>query len=236
MTNILKSLANASRPKFALETYALSKVFKDSAGRLPILRGGDLKIKPGEIVALVGPSGCGKSTYLQCAGLLDKPTGGSISIGGIMAAGLSEAERTRLRLLKIGFVYQKHNLLGDFSAIENVMMPMLIAGASRRDAEVRAKKLLKAVGLSNRENHRPAALSGGEQQRVAFARALANNPDIIMADEPTGNLDPHNSGAVFDLILGLARRTGLAMLIVTHDRDIAARADREVTIKDGVIG
>ncbi|MDR2685964.1 MAG: ABC transporter ATP-binding protein [Rickettsiales bacterium] len=240
MSEILKSLAKAERmagsKDAALETYGLSKVFKDSSRPLPILKGGDLRVNKGEIVALVGPSGCGKSTFLQCAGLLDKASGGNIFIGGVPAASLGDNERTKLRLLKIGFIYQKYNLLGDFSALENIMMPMLVAGVRRVEAEFRAKKLIRAVGLGARENHRPAQLSGGEQQRVAFARALANNPDIIMADEPTGNLDPSNAGAVFDLVLDLVKKTGLAMLIVTHDSDIAARADRIVSIKDGIIG
>ncbi|MDR0448874.1 MAG: ABC transporter ATP-binding protein [Rickettsiales bacterium] len=236
MTDILKSLASADKTRFVLEARGITKVFKESAKPLAILRGGELKIKRGEIVALVGPSGCGKSTFLQCAGLLDKPTTGTISVGGILANGLIDSELTKLRLLKIGFIYQKYNLLGDFSALENVMMPMLIAGAKKSEAAARAKRLLKAVGLMNRESHRPAQLSGGEQQRVAMARALANNPDIIMADEPTGNLDPQNAGAVMDLILDLAKKTGMAMLIVSHDKDIAARCDREITIKDGIVG
>lgn len=235
MTDILKSLSAAGHQKVVLDLRQITKTFKDSGETLQILRGGNLHVNAGEIVALVGPSGCGKSTLLQCAGLLDRPTTGQLFIGGIRADDLAERERTKLRLMKIGFIYQKYNLLGDFSAVENVMMPLLAAGVHRRDASARAKKLLKVVGLSARTNHRPAGLSGGEQQRVAFVRALANNPDIILADEPTGNLDPAHANAVFDLILDLARKTKMSMLIVTHDNAIAKRADRIYTIKNGIV-
>jgi lipoprotein-releasing system ATP-binding protein len=236
MSNILKALSKVPSGKSVLSARDICKTFTDGNGQpLAILRGGGFDLRRGEIVALVGPSGCGKSTLLQCVGLLDRPTRGQIIIGGMGAHKLSEHDRTIIRRDKIGFVYQRNNLLSDFSAIENVIMPMLAAGANEAAAGARAKGLLKTVNILHRAMHLPAEMSGGEQQRVAVARALANNPDIILADEPTGSLDPMHAKLVFDLLVGAARKTGTAMMFVTHDETLAKRADRIITIKNGKI-
>ncbi|HEV7438633.1 MAG TPA: ABC transporter ATP-binding protein, partial [Methylobacterium sp.] len=202
---------------------------------LEILSGADLAIWPGELVALVAPSGAGKSTLLHIAGLLERPDGGEVYIGGQPTAAMSDAERTRLRREEMGFVYQFHHLLPEFSAQENVVMPQLIRGLSRKEAKIRAAELLSFLGLKDRLVHRPAELSGGEQQRVAIARAVANGPRLLLADEPTGNLDPHTAGHVFSILMSLVRASGLAALIATHNLDLAARMDRRVTIRDGMI-
>jgi lipoprotein-releasing system ATP-binding protein len=213
----------------------LSRTFRSVGGDLAVLRGADLAVAAGEIVALVAPSGAGKSTLLHLAGLLEKPDGGAVLIEGRDAAMLSDAERTALRRRSIGFVYQMHHLLSEFSAVENVMLPQLIAGAPRRQAEERAMALLDSFGLTARARHLPGALSGGEQQRVAIARALANQPAILLADEPTGNLDVATAAVVFEELLGAVRGNGLAALIATHNPDLAARMDRQVTLKAGRI-
>ncbi len=220
-----------SEPALRLE--GLSKTYGGGVTAVAVLKGADLSLAPGEIAALVAPSGAGKSTLLHLAGLLDRPDGGSIRIGGREAAGLSDAERTRVRRDEIGFVYQFHHLLPEFSAAENVMLPQLAAGKGRAEAAARAAALLDAVGLAPRAQHRPGELSGGEQQRVALARALANRPRLLLADEPTGNLDVGTSETVFALLLDLARSEGLAALVATHNPDLAARMDRIVRLEGG---
>jgi|SRR5690606_25208958 len=202
---------------------------------LDILRGADLAVWPGEIVALVAPSGTGKSTLLHIAGLLEHPDSGEVYVGGEPTTGLDDAGRTRLRRLDIGFVYQFHHLLPEFSALENVALPQLIRGLSRREAEARAAEVLSFLGLGQRLVHRPAELSGGEQQRVAIARAVANAPRVLLADEPTGNLDPKTSDYVFSMLVALVRASRLAAIIATHNLDLAARMDRRVTIRDGLV-
>src|SRR5215217_7419023 len=204
-------------------------------GYLDILRRAEVAVWPGEIVALVAPSGTGKSTLLHVAGLLEKPDGGEVYIGGHPTAGMNDAERTRLRREEIGFVYQFHHLLPEFSALENVVMPQLIRGLSRAEAKDRAEQVLGFLGLGARLDHRPPELSGGEQQRVAIARAVANTPRVLLADEPTGNLDPHTAGHVFTTLVSIVRASGLAAMIATHNLDLAARMDRRVTIQDGLV-
>lgn len=198
-----------------------------------VLGGVDLTLAAGEIVALVAPSGAGKSTLLHIAGLLDTPDRGEVSICGEVMTGKSDRRRTAARRRDIGFIYQFHHLLPEFNAMENVVLPQLANGAGRRSAEDRARDLLSRVGVADRAKHRPAALSGGEQQRVAFCRALANGPRLLLADEPTGNLDPATSDQVFEALLGLVRETGLAALIATHNLDLAARMDRVLRLEKG---
>ena len=202
---------------------------------LEILRGAELAVWPGQSVALVAPSGAGKSTLLHIAGLLEHADGGEVYLDGVATSGLSDAERTRLRRNAIGFVYQAHYLLPEFSAVENVMLPQMIRGLPRREARRRASELLSYLGLKERLTHRPAELSGGEQQRVAIARAVANAPQLLLADEPTGNLDPRTSGHVFGALSQLIRQSGLTVVLATHNMEIAARMDRRVTIKDGLV-
>lgn len=200
---------------------------------LHVLRGANLKINAGEIVALVGPSGSGKSTLLHIAGLLEKPDAGEVSIAGVVCTKLNDDRRTTMRRKHLGFVYQYHHLLPEFSALENIVIPQIIAGLGKTEARERAAQLLEMLGLSNRATHRPAKLSGGEQQRVAIARALANAPSLLLADEPTGNLDPDTANVVFNMLLNLTRKTGLTALIATHNPDLAARMDRIVRVDDG---
>lgn len=200
-----------------------------------VLKGADLSISRGELVALVAPSGAGKSTLLHLCGLLERPTGGEVSIDGQSTARLTDRQRTLLRRHRIGYVYQFHHLLPEFSAIENIMMPQLIAGAGDREAKTRSQELLETMGIAHRAEHRPAELSGGEQQRVAIVRAAANKPSLILADEPTGNLDPATSEKVFLALRDLIRQHSAGCLIATHNHDLARRADRIVTIKDGLI-
>lgn len=202
---------------------------------LDILRGAELAVWPGQSVALVAPSGAGKSTLLHLAGLLEHPDHGDVYIGGKATANLPDAERTRIRRTEIGFVYQSHHLLPEFTALENVVLPQLIRGLGRGEAKTRATELLSYLGLKARLNHRPAELSGGEQQRVAIARAVANAPRILLADEPTGNLDTKTAEHVFAAFTQLVRASGLATIIATHNMDIAARMDRRVTIRDGLV-
>jgi lipoprotein-releasing system ATP-binding protein len=200
-----------------------------------VLNGVDLAIASGEIVAMVAPSGAGKSTLLHIAGLLDQPDAGAVAINGRDVGALPDRVRTAIRRNEVGFVYQFHHLMQEFSALENVMLPQFAAGVPRREAAERAGALLGAVGLSARMDHRPAELSGGEQQRVAVCRGLANRPKLLLADEPTGNLDPETSGAVFDMLTGLVREEGLAALIATHNLDLAARMDRVVRLQGGKV-
>lgn len=209
------------------------RTYHSDAGDLPVLRGADLAIRAGEIVALVAPSGAGKSTLLHVAGLLDRPDGGSVLIEGRDGGGLPDAARTAIRRDTIGFVYQFHHLLPEFTALENVVLPQMIAGRPRRVAVDRATALLTTFGLAARLGHLPGKLSGGEQQRVAIARALANGPKLLLADEPTGNLDVATAEAVFAELLSIVRDHGLAALIATHNPDLAARMDRTVTLRDG---
>jgi lipoprotein-releasing system ATP-binding protein len=216
-----------------LRLSGIRRLFRQGGVALEVLQGIDLALAPGTIAALVGPSGAGKSTLLHIAGLLERPSAGDVVIDGRPCGGLSDAERTRLRRERIGFVYQFHHLLPDFTALENVAMPQLVAGRSRYQARERAEALLGRLGLAARLQHRPARLSGGEQQRVAIARALANGPGLILADEPTGNLDPHTADEVFDILLGIVRETGTAALIATHNPELAARMDVTYRLMDG---
>ncbi|WP_336986322.1 ABC transporter ATP-binding protein [Altererythrobacter aquiaggeris] len=214
----------------------LTRSFEQGGVRIDVLRGVDLAIRPGEIVALVGPSGSGKSTLLQAVGLLEGGFGGKIEIAGTDASGLSGDARSRLRRDHLGFVYQFHHLLPDFSAQENVILPQMVADVSRANAEVRADELLTGLGLGKRLTHRPSQLSGGEQQRVAVARALANHPALVLADEPTGNLDEATADRVLEEFLRLVRGEGSAALVATHNERLAARMDRVVRLHDGVLG
>ena len=202
-------------------------------GRLRILKGADLVLPPGEVVALVAPSGAGKSTLLHIAGLLDVPDAGEVVLGGETATGLGDRRRTAMRRERLGYVYQFHHLLPEFTAKENVVLPQLANGVARAEAETRAGRLLEAVGLAERTDHRPAALSGGEAQRVAICRALANGPSVLLADEPTGNLDPATSDRVFGALMDLVRDTGMAALIATHNLELAGRMDRVLHLRDG---
>jgi len=207
--------------------------YREGAGRLDVLKGVDLEIAPGEIVALTGPSGSGKSTLLHIAGLLEQASSGTLWLAGNPISDLGDGARTRLRRDHLGFVYQFHHLLPEFSAEENVMLPGLIAGKPRGEARARARELLGLVGLGERLEHRPGELSGGEQQRVAIARAMANEPDLLLADEPTGNLDPATAGQVFQVFIEVMKNTDRAALIATHNPDHAANMDRTVTLADG---
>ncbi|WP_322891418.1 MULTISPECIES: ABC transporter ATP-binding protein [unclassified Yoonia] len=200
-----------------------------------VLQGVDLTVGAGEIVALVAPSGAGKSTLLHIAGLLDTPDTGTVSIAGTDMTHLSDRKRTGVRRGQVGFIYQFHHLLPEFSALENIVLPQLANGVSEKAAHARAMALLDRVGIAERAAHRPAALSGGEQQRVAFCRALANEPALLLADEPTGNLDPDTSNRVFETLIGLVRDTGLAAVIATHNLELAARMDRQVRLNAGVL-
>src|SRR5262245_40120291 len=215
--------------------HGIDRHYRQGDVTLDILKGAELAIWPGQSVALVAPSGAGKSTLLHVAGLLEQPDGGEVYVDQVATSRLSDGERTRIRRIEIGFVYQFHHLLMEFSAIENVILPQMIRGLSRREATQRATDLLGYLGLKDRLSHRPAELSGGEQQRVAIARAVANAPRILLADEPTGNLDPRTSEHVFSALTQLVRASGLAVVVATHNMDIAARMDRRVTIKDGLV-
>ena len=216
-----------------LSIRGLERSYVTGAGPLNVLRGVDIDVRPGEIVGLIGPSGSGKSSLLHAAGLLEHPDAGRISVLGRDCSDLPDRERTRVRLATIGFVYQFHHLLPEFTALDNVALPLMIAGKSRRAARERAGMLLGELGLAARLDHQPAQMSGGEQQRVAVARALANSPRLLLADEPTGNLDPSTSGAVFANLYALARKTGVAALIATHNLDLARHMDRVFALKDG---
>ena len=222
-----------SEPTLALR--GVTRVFRQGERQLKVLRGIDLTLTRGELVALVGPSGAGKSTLLHIAGLLERPDGGSVEVGGIACSTLSDSDRTRIRRDTVGFVYQFHHLLPEFSALENIMLPQLIAGLSKREARERAHQLLGMVGLAERASHRPGRLSGGEQQRVAIVRAIANVPSVLLADEPTGNLDPTTAEGVFLQLQKLVKATGLSALIATHNLELAGRMDRVLELKDGMV-
>ena len=217
-----------------LELRGIAKVYlKGQPGEVRVLDALDLALAPGEVAGLVAPSGAGKSTLLHIAGLLDRADAGQVLISGREATGLPDGERTALRRTEVGFIYQFHHLLPEFTALENVVLPQLAAGVGRAKAEARARELLGQVGVAARADHRPAALSGGEQQRVAFCRALANGPRLLLADEPTGNLDPATADQVFHVLMQLVRETGLSALIATHNLEIAGRMDRVLRLENG---
>jgi len=213
----------------------IQRRYSDAAGGLTVLDDASLEIFPGEMVAMVAPSGAGKSTLLQIAGLLERPDGGEVYIAGRAASRLPDSDRTALRRLFIGFVYQFHHLLPEFSAMENVMLPQLIRGIGRHEAAARSMQLLAYMRVKDRATHRPSEMSGGEQQRVAIARAVANGPRLLLADEPTGNLDPQTAALVFDGLMRLVRASKLSCLIATHNHDLAARMDRAITLSGGKV-
>jgi lipoprotein-releasing system ATP-binding protein len=213
----------------------LERAYVQGPRRIEVLKGASASFFPGETVALLGPSGAGKSTLLHIAGLLEKPDSGAVLIDGIDCIKLSDKEQTRMRRMEVGFVYQFHHLLPEFSALENAELPQLIMGRSSAEAEARAKELLGSLGLAERWDHRPAQLSGGEQQRVAIARAVANGPKVLLADEPTGNLDPPTAERVFEELLKLVRQEGVAAVVATHNLDLAARMDRVLRLADGLL-
>jgi len=220
-----------SRP--VLSVRGVTRTYDTASGGLTVLKGVDLDVMPGEVVGLIGPSGSGKSSLLHAAGLLERPTSGEIRIDGADVGGLDERARTHIRLASIGFVYQFHHLLAEFDARDNVALPLRIAGVDQAQARERASEVLTALGLGERLTHQPAQLSGGEQQRVAVARALANRPRLLLADEPTGNLDPATSQSVFEALQRLVKDTGVAALIATHNMELAGHMDRVFALKDG---
>jgi lipoprotein-releasing system ATP-binding protein len=222
-------------PKPAVFLNAIERRYSQGDATLEILRGAELALWSGQSVALIAPSGAGKSTLLHIAGLLEHPDAGEVYVNGTATSHLADSERTSIRRTEIGFVYQFHHLLPEFSAVENVMLPQMIRGLDRREARARAAELLAYLGLQERLDHRPAELSGGEQQRVAIARAVANAPRILLADEPTGNLDPKTADHVFGALGQLVRASGLAALIATHNMDLAGKMDRRVTLRDGLV-
>ena len=222
----------AARPP-ALRLEAIARRYGDGATTVEVLNGAELSLWPGQSVALIAPSGAGKSTLLHIAGLLERPSEGEVHIGGAATAAMSDDRRTALRRGEIGFVYQFHHLLPEFSALENIMLPQMIGGLARTEAAARARELLAYLGLGPRERHRPAELSGGEQQRVAIARALANAPRLLLADEPTGNLDPKTADHVFGTLTALVKASRVAALVATHNMELAGRMDRRVTLREG---
>jgi len=219
----------------ALHLQDLQRAYAQGSRVIEVLKGATASLYAGETVALLGPSGAGKSTLLHIAGLLERPDGGAVVINGVDCVKLGDSERTRMRRSEIGFVYQFHHLLPEFSALENIVLPQLILGLSRAEAEERASQLLDSLGIAERGDHRPAQLSGGEQQRVAIARAVANGPRLLLADEPTGNLDPPTAERVFEPLLSLVRQSGVAALIATHNLELAARMDRTLRLKEGLL-
>jgi lipoprotein-releasing system ATP-binding protein len=219
--------------KPVLSVRNVTRTYETASGGLTVLKGVDLDVMPGEVVGLIGPSGSGKSSLLHAAGLLERPTSGEIRIDGADVGGLDERARTHIRLASIGFVYQFHHLLAEFDARDNVALPLRIAGVGQAEARERASEVLTALGLGERLTHQPAQLSGGEQQRVAVARALANRPRLLLADEPTGNLDPATSQSVFEALQRLVKETGVAALIATHNMELAGHMDRVFALKDG---
>ena len=227
--------ANSSLRAPILFLHGIDRHYRQGNVTLHILKAAEFAVWPGQSVALVAPSGAGKSTLLHIAGLLEHPDAGDVFVDQVATSVLSDAERTRIRRTEIGFVYQFHHLLMEFSAIENVIMPQMVRGLPRHEATKRASDLLAYLGLKERLTHRPAELSGGEQQRVAIARAVANAPRILLADEPTGNLDPKTSEHVFSALTQLVEASGLAVVVATHNMDIAARMHRRVTIRDGLV-
>jgi lipoprotein-releasing system ATP-binding protein len=234
------TITDATAPPAAAEQpllflHGIVRQFRQGNSTLEVLRGAELAVWPGQSVALIAPSGTGKSTLLHIAGLLEHPDAGEVYINAVATTHLSDLQRTRIRRTEIGFVYQFHHLLPEFSALENIILPQMIRGLSRREAATRAAELLSYLGLKERLAHRPAELSGGEQQRVAIARAVANAPRILLADEPTGNLDVRTAEHVFGTLTQLERASGLAAIIATHNLDLAAQMDRRVTIRDGVV-
>jgi lipoprotein-releasing system ATP-binding protein len=216
-----------------LELRNVHRTYRQGSREVRVLSGATARLMGGQAVALVGPSGAGKSTFLHIAGLLEGPDSGEVLINGRSCGGMSDDDRTRVRRSEMGFVYQFHQLLPEFSALENVALPQMIQGKERGVAEARAREMLTGLGLGERVDHRPAELSGGEQQRTAIARALANSPRLLLADEPTGNLDPHTSEGVFTELIGLIERTGVAALIATHNMDLARRMHRVLRMQDG---
>jgi lipoprotein-releasing system ATP-binding protein len=227
------STADAEHPLIYLHN--ICRQFRQGNATLEILKGAQLAVWGGQSVALVAPSGAGKSTLLHIAGLLERADAGEVYVDGVATANLSDPQRTRIRRTEIGFIYQFHHLLPEFSALENVMLPQMVRGLRRKEARARGAELLSYLGLKERLNHRPAELSGGEQQRVAIARAVANAPRIVLADEPTGNLDVRTAEHVFATLSQLVRASGLAVVIATHNLDIAAQMDRRVTLREGVV-
>ena len=226
---------DSPKPAPVLRLERLERGYTQGNRRIDVLKGASAAFFPGETVALLGPSGAGKSTLLQISGLLECPDRGAVLINGVDCGKLSDKEQTRVRRMEIGFVYQFHHLLPEFSALENVVLPQLILGLTRNQAETRARELLKILGLEERWDHRPAELSGGEQQRVAIARAVANGPKLLLADEPTGNLDPPTAERVFEELLKLVRQSGVAAVVATHNLDLAARMDRTLRLADGLL-
>jgi lipoprotein-releasing system ATP-binding protein len=233
--NIASATERGAEAPPILYLHGVDRHYRQGDVTLDILTNAEFAIWPGQSVALVAPSGAGKSTLLHIAGLLEHPDAGEVFVDQVATTPLSDAERTRIRRVEIGFVYQFHHLLMEFSAVENVLLPQMIRGLSRREASRRATEILRYLGLNERLTHRPAELSGGEQQRVAIARAVANAPRILLADEPTGNLDPRTSEHVFSALTQLVRASGLAVMVATHNMNIAARMDRRVTIRDGLV-
>jgi lipoprotein-releasing system ATP-binding protein len=224
-----------TKPSPVLRLERLERAYTQGNRRIEVLKGASASFFPGETVALLGPSGAGKSTLLHIAGLLERPDGGQVLINGVDCGRLSDNEQTRMRRMEVGFVYQFHHLLPEFSALENVVLPQLILGLGRKEADARAKDLLSSLGLAERWDHRPAQLSGGEQQRVAIARAVANSPKVLLADEPTGNLDPPTAERVFEQMLKLVRQSGVAAVVATHNLDLAARMNRTLRLMDGIL-
>lgn len=224
-----------SRMRPILSVRNLVRSYKSGEGVLEVLRGADIDVFPGEMIGLIGPSGSGKSTLLHAAGLLEKPNAGKVYINGRECLTLADTERTKIRRQSVGVVYQFHHLLKEFTALENVVLPQMIAGRSRAAAQNEAKRLLDLMGLTPRITHKPSQMSGGEQQRVAIARALSNNPQILLGDEPTGNLDPATSNRVFQSLRDLTRREGVAALIATHNMDLIPFMDRVLTVRNGLI-
>jgi len=218
-----------------LELAGIQRVYRTAAGELNVLSGADLKLQAGELVGLIGPSGSGKSTLLHTAGLLERPEAGQVLLDGVDCLKLDDKGRTAVRRAKIGFVYQFHHLLPEFNAADNVAMPLMIAGVSRKEARAKAAELLAEMGLEHRADHQPGQMSGGEQQRVAIARALANNPRLVIADEPTGNLDPATTERVFATFIKMAREEGAAVLVATHNHALTTHMDRVITLQDGQV-
>lgn len=227
----MSDVSNAQN--LAMELLAVERHYVQGDEKLTILNGVNFKLNRGETVALIAPSGAGKSTLLHMAGLLERPDGGEVIVDGVACSHLSDEQRTDVRGKKIGFVYQFHHLLPEFSASENVVIPQLISGLEKKEAEDRAKELLEYLKLGHRISHRPSELSGGEQQRVAIARAVANAPSVLLADEPTGNLDPETASYVFEALEALVKQSGLSAMVATHNHDLARKMDRCVTLKDG---